>query len=58
MKYSPYYPDTMPTAEEINKNQLGKQYIDNCVRLNNLILLKSDYYGIDSYYYDNKLNVM
>jgi len=43
---------------ELNKNTKRGQLIKNHVIRNGYILLKSDYFGMDSYYYDKTKKIM
>ena len=45
-------------AIKLNKNTKRRQLIKNHVERNGYILLKSDYRGMDSYYYDKTKRIM
>ena len=59
--YSNFKP-TPPTEEENNEEMrkitLRQEYIKQYAKDNNMVLLKSDYWCMDSYYYDEKYNRM
>ena len=70
MSYSDYtstpeYSDFEPTPpteeennEEIRKIKLRQEYIKKYAEDNNMVLLKSDYWCMDSYYYHEKYKRM
>ena len=61
-----HYSDFILSSESIQnkkeyereQNIKRKHLIDTHVSKNCLIKLRSDYYGMDSYYYDKKTNIM
>lgn len=59
--YSTFEP-TPPTQEEreeeINRVRLRQDYIKKYAKDNDMVLLKCDYWGMDSYYYDEKYKRM
>lgn len=59
--YSTFRP-TPPTQEEreeqIRLHKLRQEYIQQYAEDNNLVLLKSNYWGMDKFYYSEKYNRM
>lgn len=57
MKYSTFIPMSDEDEDELN-NRMRVEYIKNYANMKKWTLLKSDYFGTDSYYYDNTQNIM
>jgi hypothetical protein len=58
MKYSTFIPDCSLNDELSKLTTLRHNYIKQFAKENNLILLESDYLGMDSYYYDTNNKIM
>ena len=56
--FKPTPPNEEENNEELRKIKLRQNYIKKYAEDNNYVLLKSDYWCMDSYYYDKKYNRM
>ena len=58
MNYSKYVPSPSSEQDENANLIIRGENIQNHVKKNNLIKLKSCYYNTDSYFYDNSKNIL
>jgi len=56
--FEPIPPTEEEKNEELRKIKLRQENIKQYAKDNNMVLLKSDYFGMDIYYYDEKYKRM